>query len=172
MNNLQLTRAFHLMQAQVNDLDGRLQANIPKVETDVANIVIDVKTMFDALKAEFKPEIDRVPAIIEAMKKLEEQVEAEKLRMKAAKDMVFELRNGRKETDDNITKIVNDFNGMKDTVQSVVPQMSIKSQARIGQDVKIGMSSENLNNLCTSISISSGPRRLIMPGSICRLLQR
>ena len=120
MNNLELTRAFHAMQAQVNDLDARLQANIPKVEQDVANIVIDVKTMFEALKADVKPEIDRVPAIIEAMKNMEEQVEAEKHKMKAAGDIVFELENERKDIEDKIKNISEDLNGMKDTVHNVV----------------------------------------------------
>ena len=132
MNNMDLTRAFHAMQAQVNDLDARLQANIPKVEQDVANIVIDVKTMFDALKADFKPEVDKVPVIVDMMKNLEEQFEAEKQRMKAAEDMVYEPRKGRKETHNNITNIVKDFNGMKDTVQNVVQQMNIESQAKTG----------------------------------------
>ena len=125
MNNLKLTRAFRAMQAQVNDLDARLQANIPKVEQDVANIVIDVKTMFEALKADFKPEIDRVPAIIEAMKNMEEQVEAEKNKMKAAEDIVFELKNERKDIEDKIKNISEDFNGMKDAVQNLVQQMTI-----------------------------------------------
>ena len=88
MNNMDLTRTFQQMRAQISDLDARLHANIPKVEQDVANVVTGVKMMFDALKADFKPESDRVPLIIEAMKNMEEQVEEEKQRMKAAGDMV------------------------------------------------------------------------------------
>lgn len=140
-NNFDLTRAFQQMQAQITDLDARLKANIPKVEEDVANVVTDVKMMFDALKADLKPEIDRVPLIIEAMKNTQEQVAAEKQRMKAAQDMVFELRNGRKEADDKIAKITKDFNVLRDTMQNDVQQVSIESQAKVGQDVKIDVSS-------------------------------
>ena len=147
MNNMDLTRAFHQMQAQVNDLDARLQANIPKVEQDVANIVTDVKTMFEALKADFKPEIDKVPAIIEAMSKLETLVEAEKQRMKDAEDVVYELRNGRADTEEKIKKTAADINAMKDSVQNVVQHMSIESQARIGQDVKLDVSQAKLEQL-------------------------
>mgnify|MGYP003901336679 CR=1 FL=1 len=98
----------------------------------------------------------------QAMKNLEEQVEAEKQRMKAAEDIVYDLRNARSGTEDKINKIAKDLNGMNDTVKSVVKQMSIESQARIGQDVKLDVSHAKLEQLVTRIITNlpfSGSRR-------------
>ena len=98
MNKMSLNRACQQLQTETTDLENRLQANIPRIEQDVANVVTDIKTMSESLEAKSKPAIGKVPLIVETMTTIQEQVMTEQERTKAAEAMYSSSGMGDRNT--------------------------------------------------------------------------
>ena len=147
MNNMELTRAYQQLSSQINEIANRLATAIPKIEQDVLNSESDIKIMFESLKAEFKPNVDRVPMVIERIGNLQEQITGEQARLKTAEAMVTELVNGRSECENKVNQSLRELKQIHDTVQASAQQSGTEAQARIQTEVKIDLVGAKLETL-------------------------
>ena len=147
MNNMELTRSYHQLAGQVNDLASRLAQAIPKIEQDVANSENDIKTMFESLKAEFKPNVDNVPLLIDTSKNLQEQITGEATRLAKAETLVVEMQAGRTEYEQKVNQSLTELKRIHDTVQASAQQSGTEAQARVNVEVKVDLFGAKLEEL-------------------------
>ena len=139
MNNMELTRGYQQLLGQIQEITSRLAQAIPKIEQDVANSENDIKTMFESLKAEFKPNVDNVPILIDTVNSLQEQITGEAARLKKAEALVLEMQDGRTEYEQKVNQSLKDLKQIHDTVQTRAQQSGTEAQARVNVEVKVDL---------------------------------
>ena len=55
MNNMELTRGFEALQAQVNDLSTRLATAIPEIENSLKVATTETKSLYDSIRSDTLP---------------------------------------------------------------------------------------------------------------------
>ena len=58
MNNMELTRGFEALQAQVNDLSTRLATAIPEIENSQKAATTETKSLYDSIRSDMLPITD------------------------------------------------------------------------------------------------------------------
>lgn len=147
MNNIELARTSQILQNQISDLENRLGANIPKVEQDVATIKEATKPMFEALKAEVQPEVDKISLIMNTVSSLQDQMTAERARLDTAESMYVDLTKGRSDYENKVNQLISEVKQTHDKAQASTNQIGIESQARVSLDAKMDFVNNRLDQL-------------------------
>ena len=144
MNNLELTLAVQELQAQMIDAAGRFTTAIPKIEQDVSDSASDIKIMFESLKAEFKPNIDRIAPTIETVMNMQAQINAEGVRLKEAERLHIQMVEDNKIRDDQVKQLIEDsktrdhqMKTAEDVVTVQAQNIGVESQARVHAEAKV-----------------------------------
>ena len=117
MNNIELTRAFQLLQGQIQHLENRLGSNKRKVEQDVATVMAAANSMSEALKAEVQPEVDKITPIMNAISNLQNQITAHCAMLEKAKDVYSDLVQRRGECENKVNQLIPDSKQTHDAAQ-------------------------------------------------------
>ena len=58
MNNMELTRGFEALQAQVNNRSTRLTTAIPEIENNIKVATVETKSLYDSIRSDILPITD------------------------------------------------------------------------------------------------------------------
>ena len=114
MNNMELTRGFEALQAQVNDLSQRLATAIPEIETNMKTAAVETKSLYDSIKSDILP-------ITDAFGTLQLSVEEISVRATAEYQKLEQLRLN---TEAKINAVSTDMQQKMDKMNADVAQLT------------------------------------------------
>ena len=152
LNNLELTRGFEILQAQVNDLSNRLSAAIPEIENNLKTATVETKSLYDSIRSDILPITDNFGT-------LQLSVEEIGVRAKAEYQKIDQLGIN---TLDKINAVSNDVQLKMDKINADVVQLTqgftqwsqqdgVKAQAQVARDVKADLISAKLEEIIQEV---------------------
>ena len=148
MNNMELTRGFEALQAQVNDLSTRLATAIPEIENSLKVATTETKSLYDSIRSDILPITDNFGPL---------QLTVEEIGVRATAEYKKIDQLGIN-TLDKINAVSNDMQQKLDKMNADVAQLTqgftqwtqddgVKAQANVARDVKTDLISAKLEEI-------------------------
>ena len=148
MNNMELTKAVHLISGQITELNGKLEKVIPEIYQKISDSESDISILFTSLKNEMQPYIHNIEPI-----HTEAQVQYQKLD-NLATHVVSRIDAVSVEIEDKFLTIGSTIDDLQKAVQATQDSLTgasttfgVEAQARTTMNSKIDTIGQALENL-------------------------
>ena len=137
MNNMELTRSVEVLQHQVVDLNNRLTAAVPEMNSNISQSAEAVMAMYLAIKSDIQPVIDQFGPLSTLLGDMNTEATAEKVKLtKLEDDVKAEVVKLTKDLEEKTKNMEASMTTLRDLMNQASQKFGVDAQSKIEFEVK------------------------------------
>ena len=141
MNNMELSRAVEMINAQITDLSNKLASAIPEIDQKISDSESDIKMMFNAMKQEVQPLLGNLEPMQLQIKSLDQKLEA------LGGNTFQRMDSLTKDIENRMSSFEATMSATRDTLHQTASKIGVDARAKARLDAKVDSISSSIENM-------------------------